>query len=261
MYPAEYLTYGLGRTAALTVLPSRQKRYAITDHLGSARVVLDSSGMVVNRVDYDPDGNALPLSGAVTGARKGYIDRERDAETGLLNTGVRQLDGARFTSVDPLWEKYPSLSPYAYTASNPLNFIDRNGKELTFYRVDENGEYVIDSKSATEGTLKWAPNGGMTYEAHDENLSPVDQRLSPALGLIHEGDHAYRAMTDYNQYQLDNFTADEQYHVVDEHKATEAEFRAGNILHHLEHIRPDHKNYIDRFEVVRPWSNVPQNDD
>ena len=35
----------------------------------------------------------------------------------------------RFTSVDPLAEKYYSISPYAYCAGNPVKFIDPNGKE------------------------------------------------------------------------------------------------------------------------------------
>ncbi len=33
-------------------------------------------------------------------------------------------------SVDPLADKYPSLSPYAYVANNPLNYIDPDGREI-----------------------------------------------------------------------------------------------------------------------------------
>lgn len=33
----------------------------------------------------------------------------------------------RFIQVDPMWDKYPSLTPYQYCANNPLRFVDRNG--------------------------------------------------------------------------------------------------------------------------------------
>lgn len=38
-------------------------------------------------------------------------------------------------SVDPLADKYPSISPYAYCAWNPVKLVDPDGKEihLTFF--------------------------------------------------------------------------------------------------------------------------------
>ncbi|MDQ3535978.1 MAG: hypothetical protein M3421_10175 [Bacteroidota bacterium] len=36
---------------------------------------------------------------------------------------------AKFLSVDPLANKYPHLSPYAFVAGNPVNFIDEDGLE------------------------------------------------------------------------------------------------------------------------------------
>jgi hypothetical protein len=32
--------------------------------------------------------------------------------------------------VDPLWEKYPGMSPYAYCADNPVKYIDTDGEEI-----------------------------------------------------------------------------------------------------------------------------------
>lgn len=32
--------------------------------------------------------------------------------------------------VDPLYERYPDMSPYVYCAGNPVKFIDPNGREF-----------------------------------------------------------------------------------------------------------------------------------
>ncbi len=82
----------------------------------------------VTATDYEPYGQPLG-NGTVTGARKGFIDKELDRETGDDNTGVRSLDSRRgsFTSVDPLWEQSRDLSPYHYGANNPMRYIDNTG--------------------------------------------------------------------------------------------------------------------------------------
>ncbi|MFV0530908.1 MAG: RHS repeat-associated core domain-containing protein [Flavobacteriales bacterium] len=33
-------------------------------------------------------------------------------------------------SVDPLAEKYPNISPYAYVVNNPVNYIDSDGRDV-----------------------------------------------------------------------------------------------------------------------------------
>jgi uncharacterized protein RhaS with RHS repeats len=45
----------------------------------------------------------------------------------------------RFHTVDPLAEKYYSISPYAYCANNPVLFIDPNGQEIWIYYNDADG--------------------------------------------------------------------------------------------------------------------------
>ncbi|HVZ38620.1 MAG TPA: RHS repeat-associated core domain-containing protein [Candidatus Kapabacteria bacterium] len=108
----------------------------VRDHLGSVRVVLDSGGAVLDRYDHEPFGNAIAVSGVVTGVRKGYIDKEKDVESGLYNLGARQLDGPRFLNVDRMWEKYPALSPFAYANNNPVNNADPSGDTIV-YKLDQ----------------------------------------------------------------------------------------------------------------------------
>lgn len=39
----------------------------------------------------------------------------------------------RFSSIDPLCEKYYATSPYVYCGSNPVNRIDWDGREWTYF--------------------------------------------------------------------------------------------------------------------------------
>ena len=56
--------------------------------------------------------------------------------------GARHMDGAlgRFTTMDPLCEKYYSISPYAYCANNPMRFIDPDGRDE--WEINSQGQIV-----------------------------------------------------------------------------------------------------------------------
>ncbi|MBB6329077.1 RHS repeat-associated protein [Chryseobacterium sediminis] len=55
--------------------------------------------------------------------------KELDRETGLYYYGARYYNprASIWYGVDPLAEKYPSWSPYAYCGNNPINYIDPDG--------------------------------------------------------------------------------------------------------------------------------------
>ncbi len=61
-----------------------------------------------------------------------FTGKERDEETGFSYFGARYYDSdlsGLFLSVDPMADKYPSISPYAYCAWNPLKLIDSDGND------------------------------------------------------------------------------------------------------------------------------------
>ena len=122
----------------------------MTDHLGSPRVgfKLDNSeyANVVERNDYYPfggrwdDGSGHGGTIAATDNRYALSGKERQtmsrmgmylaAHESLLDFGARFYDPATaiFLQQDPLAEKYYNLSPYAYCANNPVNFVDSDGR-------------------------------------------------------------------------------------------------------------------------------------
>ena len=54
-----------------------------------------------------------------------------------------------FISRDPLFEKYPSISPYAYCANNPVLFIDPDGRS-TRVAKNEDGTYRVIGGDLTD---------------------------------------------------------------------------------------------------------------
>jgi RHS repeat-associated protein len=53
-------------------------------------------------------------------------------------------------SVDPLADKYPSLSPYMYTAGNPVMLVDSDGKDWA--------EVEVTKENKTTKEIKWFEN-------------------------------------------------------------------------------------------------------
>lgn len=104
--------------------------YFHSDHLGSASWITSGTGLPVQHLLYLPFGEHF-----VNEQSSGYFERftftgkERDAETGYYYHGARfNSSDIGWLSVDPMADKYPSLTPYNYCAWNPVKFIDPDGE-------------------------------------------------------------------------------------------------------------------------------------
>ena len=107
----------------------------ITDHLGSVRAIVDSSsGAPLETNNFYPYGKRWDEAASLydQSNRYRFNGKEEQAEFGIpyIDYGARHYDPAigRWLSVDPLAEKYSSISPYAFCGNNPVNFVDLDGR-------------------------------------------------------------------------------------------------------------------------------------
>ena len=108
--------------------------YYHSDHLGSASVLTDSSGNLIQHFGYTPYGRPnYELPGAnVLNPSNRYTDQVYDAGTGLYQFGPRYYDPnvGRFIQPDSVTftgETSQGFNRYAYTGNNPLTRIDPSG--------------------------------------------------------------------------------------------------------------------------------------
>ena len=70
-----------------------------------------------------------------------FTGKERDTETDFSYFGARYYDSDILTgwlSVDPMADKYPNISPYAYCAWNPVKLVDPDGRMVDEWEYDKN---------------------------------------------------------------------------------------------------------------------------
>ena len=116
--------------------------FYIKDHLGNNKIVISSTGKTEHMDDYFPYG--MPIKDTKWNRNpQTYRFGDKEFETlmglNLYDFHARMHDPAlgRFMSVDPMAEKYYSISPYAYCGNNPINAFDLNGDSI-WYTINNN---------------------------------------------------------------------------------------------------------------------------
>ncbi len=119
-------------------------------------------------------------------ARYTFSGKERDEETGYSYFGARYYYSSYsiWLSVDPMSDKYPSLSPYVYCGNNPIKLVDPSGEDVyemdqdgkitkkessnrhILYAVDENGKRTSSISLKSDNLLEQLSNKRKDYDGH-----------------------------------------------------------------------------------------------
>ena len=109
--------------------------FYIKDYQGNVRVVLDQRNQPVELNAYYPYGMLIAATPTDSRQPHKYGAKELDRENGLdwYDSQARWYapQTGRTSTLDPLAEKYPKLSPYLWCAANPIRFIDLDGNDAT----------------------------------------------------------------------------------------------------------------------------------
>jgi RHS repeat-associated protein len=199
------------------------------DHLGSASWITDANGIPVQHLQYLPFGEPfIDQRTSSYSERFTFTGKEKDSETGFYYFGARYYDpsiSGLFLSVDPMSDKYPSISPYAYCAWNPVKLVDPEGREFgDIYNLrgqhigsDGRNDNVVYLKStwsnrqlSTVESNLLIMFGGVKNITEETGLTNDELNLRATLSTIKQAEAGHKnPPLDYNSWNgSDHFTED-----------------------------------------------------
>lgn len=102
-----------------------------------------------------------------------FTGKERDAETGYDYFGARYYipPFLHWLSVDPLADKYPNISPYAYCVWNPIKHIDPDGRRPVY---SPEGELLGTDDTGLQGIAIVMNQENFTQNMSSEEATKLD---------------------------------------------------------------------------------------
>jgi RHS repeat-associated protein len=168
--------------------------YYNKDHLGNNRELETASGLMHQVTNYYPFGAPYADPDAVMSANRQqykYNGKELDILHGLntYDYGARQYYSilGRWDRIDPLCEKYYSLSPYNYCGNNPIRFIDPDGMRI--YVEEDSREQVLEWINALSKDQYKIDDSGFLFLAGSTSEKYHSQYYSDRLNAAIDNDN------------------------------------------------------------------------
>ena len=142
-----------------------------------------------------------------------FSSKERDVETGLSYFGSRYYssDLSVWLSVDPMSDKYPSMSPYNYCANNPVRCVDPNGEDLVVANNEESHNDILSIvKECHRDRVSFGDDGKTTVNM--DGLKAEDAGLSLLNDLCTSDKKFYYESAD-DAFYCDEY-GDRKYNVI-----------------------------------------------
>ena len=157
--------------------------FSHSDHLGSANWITDAKGIITSVYQYAPYGELIYSQQSGYDERYKFTGKERDGETGYDFFGARYFWSAfgHWLSVDPLADKYPGFSPYAYCAWNPIKYVDPDGR----YFDEDNDEVAKKMQEAARAQAKLA-------EGNNDRMKELCQTLVDLVDMRSDENYEYK---------------------------------------------------------------------
>jgi len=103
--------------------------YLTYDQVGSLKIIADTAGNVLKRIEYDSFGNIIQDTNPEFQIPFGFAGGLHDRDAGLVRFGYRDYDPdtGRWTAKDPIGFAGGDTDLYGYCLNDPVNLVDPEG--------------------------------------------------------------------------------------------------------------------------------------
>ena len=140
-------------------------------------------------------------NGSTTSFSEGYntfsfTGKEKDSESGYYYFDARYFMPTLsiWNSVDPMVDKYPSLSPYAYCAWNPVKLVDPDGRDGVCKVSNTNKTLTVSANYYVRigEVLRTNREMGYMYSFKDvaKMQKSINDQLNDAKYIVSEGEYS-----------------------------------------------------------------------
>jgi RHS repeat-associated protein len=170
--------YGTGVDQVLADETSNGVTWALADHQGTVKDLLDGNGTIISHIAYDSFGRVISNTGNID-FRYGYTGRDYDSETGLEYYRARYYDAAigEFISEDPLGFDAGDGNLMRYVFNSSTNYTDPSG-EFAFLSLVP--MIVTGVLTIAAGEALFPDNVQAPMHSCDYHPTPPDQQLKRA---------------------------------------------------------------------------------